>query len=147
MSNLDISANIFDNKCSTGNKYLIDSSSSSSVMFIFRPISTVFNRERYRRSSCIYQPSRFRIIYYSTFKNLVDVWRRFIKECRNIKRGSSQSIAIFQARDRKKLIDPTPNKIWLSEKAKIIGLTLKKENLKNVPNAMLQRILFLTCQT
>ena len=38
-------------------------------------------------------------------------------------------------RTEKKLIDPTPNKIWLSEKAKLMGLTLKKENLKNLPNA------------
>ena len=38
-------------------------------------------------------------------------------------------------RTEKKLIDPTPNKIWLSEKAKLMSLTLKKENLKNLPNA------------
>ena len=27
----------------------------------------------------------------------------------------------------KKLIDPTPNKIWLTKKAKLMGLILKKE--------------------
>ena len=36
----------------------------------------------------------------------------------------------------KKLIDPTPNKIWLSNKAKLMVLTLKKENLKNLPNPL-----------
>ena len=35
----------------------------------------------------------------------------------------------------KRLIDPTANKIWLSKKVKLMGLTLKKENLKNLPNA------------
>ena len=35
----------------------------------------------------------------------------------------------------RKLIDPTPNKTWLSKKANLIGITLKKENLKNLPNA------------
>ena len=35
----------------------------------------------------------------------------------------------------KKLINPTPNKIWLSKNAKLMGLTLKKENFKNLSNA------------
>ena len=41
----------------------------------------------------------------------------------------------FNLGTEKKLIDPTLNEIWLSKKAKLMGLTLKKENLKNLPNA------------
>ena len=41
----------------------------------------------------------------------------------------------FKLGTEKKLIDPTPNKIWLRKKAKLMGLTLKKENLKHLPNA------------
>ena len=36
---------------------------------------------------------------------------------------------------QKKLGDPTPNKIWLSKKAKLMCLTLKKESLINLSNA------------
>ena len=80
VSNLNILANIFDSKYSRENKYLTDNSSCPvrwwlklSILFIFTPVSTGVNIERYRRSSCIYQSSRFKIIYYSIIKILVDV--------------------------------------------------------------------------
>ena len=41
----------------------------------------------------------------------------------------------FRLETEKKLIDPTPKKIWLSKKAKLMGLTLKKETLKKLCNA------------
>ena len=56
-----------------------------------------------------------------------------LKNVKTLKEAQVQSIAILQARDRKKLIDPIPNKILLSKKAKLMGLTLKKEHLKNLP--------------
>ena len=41
----------------------------------------------------------------------------------------------FKLRTEKKLLDPASNKTWLSKKAKLMGLILKKVNLKNLPSA------------
>ena len=58
--------------------------------------------EKYIEDPAVYVNLNDLKSYYSTFKNFVNVKRRFIKECRNFKRGSSESIAILLARDRKK---------------------------------------------
>ena len=50
----------------------------------------------------------------------------------------------FKLWTEKELIDPTPNKMWLGNKAKLMGLTLKKENLKNLPNSSEDFVCFIT---
>ena len=52
-----------------------------------------------------------------------------------LKEAQFKVLQYFKLGTEKRLIDPTANKIWLSKKVKLMGLTLKKENLKNLPNA------------
>ena len=56
-----------------------------------------------------------------------------LKNVETLKEAQVKVLQYFKLEKEKKLIDP--KKIWLSKKAKLMGLTLKKENLKNLPNA------------
>ena len=58
-----------------------------------------------------------------------------LKNAETLKEAQVKVLQYFKLGTEKKLVDPTPNKIWLSKKAKLMGLSLKKENLKNLPNA------------
>ena len=58
-----------------------------------------------------------------------------LKNVETLKEAQVKVLQYFKLETEKKLIDPTPNKMWLSKKAKLMSLTLKKENLKNLPNA------------
>ena len=58
-----------------------------------------------------------------------------LKNVETLKEAQFKVLQYFKLRTEKKLIDPTANKIWLSKKGKLMSLTLKKENLKNFPNA------------
>ena len=58
-----------------------------------------------------------------------------LKNVETLKEAQVKVLQYFKLGTEKKLVDPTPNKIWLSKKAKLMGLSLKKENLKNLPNA------------
>ena len=40
----------------------------------------------------------------------------------------------FKQRTKQKLYDPTPNKKWLSKKVRMMGMTLKKNTLKDMPH-------------
>ena len=57
-----------------------------------------------------------------------------LKNVKTLKEAQVKVLQYFKLETEKKLIDPTPNKMWLSKKAKLMSLTLKKENLKNLPN-------------
>ena len=58
-----------------------------------------------------------------------------LKNVETLKEAPVKLFQYFRLGTKKNLIDWTPNKIWLSNKAKLMGLTVKKENLKNLPNA------------
>ena len=58
-----------------------------------------------------------------------------LKNVETLKETQVKVLQYFNLRTERKLIDPTPNKTRLSKKAKLMGLTHKKENLKNLPNA------------
>ena len=58
-----------------------------------------------------------------------------LKNVETLKEAQVKVLQYFKLGTEKKLIDPTPNKIWLSKKAELMDLTLKKENLKTLPNA------------
>ena len=49
----------------------------------------------------------------------------------------------FRLRAENKLIDQTPNKMFLIKKAKLMDVNLEKEYLNNLPNTLT----FLNCQT
>ena len=58
-----------------------------------------------------------------------------LKNAEALKEAQVKVLQYFKPGTEKKLTDSTPSKIWLSEKAKLMGLTLKEENLKNLPDA------------
>ena len=66
-----------------------------------------------------------------------------LKNVETLKEAQVKVLQYFKLGVEKNLIDPTPNKIWLSKKAKLMILTLKKENLKNLPNT--PKDFLLTC--
>ena len=78
-------------------------------------------------------------------KTWLTYWGDSLKNVETLKEAQVKVLQHFKLGTEKKLIYPTPNKVWLSKKAKVMGLTLKKENLKNLPNA--PKDFFLTCQT
>ena len=57
-----------------------------------------------------------------------------LKNVETLKEAQVKVLQYFKLGVEKNLIDPTPNKIWPSKKAKLMILTLKKKNLKNLPN-------------
>ena len=57
-----------------------------------------------------------------------------LRDVETLKEAQVKVLQYLKLGTEKKLIVPTPNKIWLSKKAKLMGFTLKKENLKNLPN-------------
>ena len=57
-----------------------------------------------------------------------------LKNVETLKEAQVKVLQYFKLGTENKLIDPTPNKIWLSKKAKLMDL-IKKEYLKNLPNA------------
>ena len=61
--------------------------------------------------------------------------RDSLKNAEALKEAQVKVLQYFKLGTEKKLTDSTPSKIWLSEKAKLMGLTLKEENLKNLPDA------------
>ena len=67
-----------------------------------------------------------------------------LKNLETLKEAQAKVLQYFKLWTEKELIDPTPNKMWLGNKAKLMGLTLKKENLKNLPNAPEDFVCFIT---
>ena len=55
-----------------------------------------------------------------------------MKNVKTLKEAQVNILQYFKLGPEKKLIDPTPNKIWLNKKA---NLTLKKKILKNLSSA------------
>ena len=69
-----------------------------------------------------------------------------LKNVETLKEAQVKVLQYFKLGVEKNVVDLTPNKIWLSKKAKLqrkLILTLKKENLKNLPNA--PKDFLLTC--
>ena len=58
-----------------------------------------------------------------------------LKNAETLREAQVKALQYLKLGTEKKFIDPTSNKIWLRKKAKLMGLTLKKENFKNLLNA------------
>ena len=57
-----------------------------------------------------------------------------LKGIANLRDAQVKVLQYFKQRTEQKLYDPTPNKKWLSEKVQIMGMTLKSNTLKDMPN-------------
>ena len=77
-------------------------------------------------------------------KTWLTYWGDSLKNVETLKEAQVKVLQYFKLGTEEKLIYPTPNKIWLSEKAKVMGLILKKENLKNLPNAPKDFVFYLS---
>ena len=66
--------------------------------------------------------------------------RDSLKNAEALKQAQVKVLQYFKLGTEKKLTDSTPSKIWLSKKAKLMGLTLKEENLKNLKEVVLNSL-------
>ena len=57
-----------------------------------------------------------------------------LKGTANLRDAQVKVLQYFKQRTKQKLYDPTPNKKWLSKKVRMMGMTLKKNTLKDMPH-------------